>query len=131
MDKYLEYLNKNLERTLGRKMTIGKISKIIGVKTEEEVAEMRAEGKKILDVKTDDGLRLGDITDGSLLYQTFEEFKEQLEEKGVDYDHMADAWFVWREERMADRLNTFEPAIREQLEVLVQETVDNFHNEDD
>ena len=130
MDKYLEYLRKNLERTLGKKMTIGKTTKIIGAKTEEEIKEMEKEGKKILDITTEEGIRLGDIKNGSMLYETFNEFEDELKEKGVDYDHIQDAWYVWRTERMADKMEGFDKEIKKQLKVLVNETIENFHEEE-
>ena len=129
MDKYLEYLRKNLELTLGKKMTIGSTTKIIGAKSEEEIKNMRNVGKKILDVTTEEGLRLGDITNGSMLYETFNEFEDELKEKGVDFDHIQDAWFVWREERMEAKMSNFEPEIQKELEALVQETINGFHEE--
>ena len=131
MDKYLQYLNKNLEQTLGKKMTIGSTTKVIGAKTDEEVVEMRKNGKKILDVTTEDGVRLGDLKPGNILYETFEEFKDELVLKGVDYDHINDAWFVWREERMVEKMDSFDDEIKVQLQALVQHTIDTFHEEED
>lgn len=130
MDQYLKYLNKNLESTLGRKMTIGKTTKILGAKSDEEIKEMRAEGTRILDITTDDGIRLGDIKSGSLLYETFQEFEEELKEKGADLSHIQDAWFVWREERMEEKMATFDKEVQDQLKVLVEDTIKHFHDDD-
>lgn len=131
MDQYLKYLNRNLEMTLGKKMTIGKVTKILGVKSDEEIKQMEEEGKEILDIKTDDGLRLGDIKSGSILYETFNEFEKELEEKGVDLNKIQSAWYVWRKERMEEKMESFDKDIRAALEVLVNETIEHFHDDEE
>ena len=131
MDQYLKYLNRNLEMTLGKKMTIGKVTKILGVKSDEEIKQMEEEGKEILDIETDDGLRLGDIKSGSILYETFNEFEKELEEKGVDLNKIQSAWYVWRKERMEEKMESFDKDIRAALEVLVNETIEHFHDDEE
>lgn len=130
MDQYLKYLNRNLEMTLGKKMTIGKVTKILGVKSDEEIKQIEEEGKKILDVETDDGLRLGDIKSGSILYETFNEFEKELEKKGVDFDRIQSAWYVWRKERMKEKMESFDKDVRAALEVLINETIEHFHDDE-
>ena len=130
MDKYLKYLRKNLEQTLGVKMTIGKTTKIIGAKNDEEIKDMEREGKKILNVVTEEGVRLGDIKNGSVLYEVFNQFEDDLKEKGIDYDHIQDAWFVWRKERMIEKMENFDDDVKKELEILVNGVIENFHEEE-
>lgn len=133
MDKYLAYLKKNLEMTLGKKITIGSTTKIIGAKTEEEIKEVRKNGQAILDIDIEDGstpMKLGDIEEGNILYETLDKFQEVLEPLGVDYSNLNDMWFVWRENMMEKRMERFEPEVKEALKPLIEETIKNFHEEE-
>lgn len=133
MDRYLKYLKKNLAMTLGSKIKIGKVEKIVGTKTEEEIEEMRERGLKILETPiTLDGTEivLMDVKSGSLLYQIFEEFQEELVKLGIDFSYMQCMWFVWREMRMKEMLNNFELPIQEAIKAESERIEAHFFDEE-
>ena len=114
MKKYMEYLEKNKNVINGEKIEFNGEEHIIGKMTEDEITEMRAEGIELLktEVKYKGKLTtLKDIKSGKDLFNITEAI--QLE------GNLTGMWYVWREIRMDERLQTLSPKAQEQIKELL------------
>ena len=116
MKKYLEYRNKNQQVVNGEEIEFNGETHIIGKMTDDEIINMRAEGTKLLQTEVTyrgNKVPLSAIKSGKDLYN----ITEAIELEG-DFTAM---WFVWREIRMAERLETLSPKAQEQIKQLTKD----------
>ena len=115
MKKYMEYLNKNKTVTDGEIIEFDGEEHIIGKMSEDEIAQMKAEGIELLktQVKYKDKMTpLSDIKSGKDLFNITEAI--QLE------GNLTGMWYVWREKRMEERMKNFSPKAQEQIKTLLK-----------
>ena len=114
MKKYMEMMQKNKVVTDGEEIEFNGEKHIIGKMDEDEIATMRAEGIELLKTKvTYKGkeTELKDIKSGKDLFNITEAI--QLE------GNLTGMWFVWREERMKEKMKTFSPKAQKQIKELL------------
>lgn len=114
MKKYLEYKEKNDTVVNGEEIEYNGETHVIGAMNEDEVIQMRATGAELLKTEVTykgEKTPLSNIKSGKDLYQ----ITEAIELEG-DFTAM---WFVWRELRMKERLESLSPKAQKQIRQLL------------
>lgn len=114
MKKYLEYKQKNDSVVNGEEIEFNGETHIIGKMTEEEINEMRVEGNELLKTEVTykgEKIPLSKIKSGKDLYN----ITEAIELEG----NFSAMWYVWRELRMKERLESLSPKAQKQIRQLL------------
>ena len=116
MKKTIEMIQKNKKVVEGEELEFNGEVVMIGAMNEEEVAEMRREGEKLLDTEVKykgEMTKLRDIKRGKDLYN----ITEAIELEG----NFTGMWFVWWESRIKERMGKLSKKAQEDIKKLLGE----------
>ena len=116
MKKTLEMIQKNQKVVKGEELEFNGEIVMIGAMNEEEIAEMKKEGEKLLDTEVKykgEITKLRDIKKGTDLYNITEAISLEGNFTGM--------WFVWREYRIKERMSKLSKKAQEDIKKLIGE----------
>lgn len=116
MQKTMQMIQKNQKVVEGEELEFNGEIVMIGAMNEEEVAEMRKEGEKLLNTEVTykgNKTKLRDIKSGKDLYNITEAISLEGNFTGM--------WFCWREYRIQERLSKLSKKAQEDIKKLLGE----------